>query len=256
MDSGEALNVPVVEQSPTPWQSASSMAQTLHDYRDELHRLTGRLLTIQEDERRRIALDLHDGLGQSLSLIKLSLENAVDEIALGAVDHVGQTLRQLIVQVGDALGEVRRVATALRPSILDDLGILAALSWFFRDFEAACRDLAVEKIFNVGEHEIPAPLQITIFRIIQEATHNVVKHADAARVRIGLDFVDGKLCLLIEDDGNGFDPAQALASTGTGLGLFSMQQRAVLSGASFRLTSAPGAGTRIEVIWPGATVIG
>jgi signal transduction histidine kinase len=256
MDSGEALNVPVVEQSSAPWQSALSVAQTLHDYRDELHRLTGRLLTIQEDERRRIALDLHDGLGQSLSLIKLSLENTVDEIALGAVEQAGHSLRQLIAQVGEALGEVRRVATALRPSILDDLGILPALSWFFRDFEAACRHLAVEKVFNVAEHEVPAPLQITIFRIIQEATHNVVKHADAARLRISLDFVDRKLCLLIEDDGNGFDALQALTNTGSGLGLFSMQQRAVLSGGSFHLTSAPGAGTRIEVIWPSAAVIG
>lgn len=249
MDNSEAVQAPVVDHSAIQWQSATAITHALHDYREELHRLAGRLLTIQEDERRRIALDLHDGLGQTLSLIKLALENALDDLAAGAVEQAHGALHRLVPRVGDALGEVRRVATVLRPSILDDLGLLPALSWYFRDFESACRNLAVEKVFSVQEPDIPAALQITLFRIVQEATANVVKHAVAGRLRVVLDRGDGVLRLMIEDDGRGFDPAKVLADR-RGLGLFSMQERAVLSGGAFRVTSAPGAGTRIEGSWP------
>jgi PAS domain S-box-containing protein len=226
--------------------------QALRESRDELQRLSGLLVTIQEDERRRIALDLHDGLGQSLSLIKMSLENAVKLLATGAAGEAGESLQQLIPRVKEALVEVRRVSTELRPSILDDLGILPTLSWFFREFEASCRHIAVEKAFNVAEHEVPLPLQITLYRIIQEATNNIVKHAGADRVRVSLDRIDEALHLLIEDNGRGFDPHSICSCEGQarGLGLLSMKERASFSGGSYRIASAPGQGTRIEVSWP------
>jgi PAS domain S-box-containing protein len=227
-------------------------AQALRESRDELQRLSGLLVTIQEDERRRIALDLHDGLGQSLSLIKLSLESVVKLLATGAAGEAGESLQQLIPRVKEALVEVRRVSTELRPSILDDLGILPTLSWFFREFEASCSHIAVEKAFNVAEHEVPVPLQITLYRIIQEATNNIVKHACADRVRVSLDRIDEALHLLIEDNGRGFDPDSICCSEGQarGLGLLSMKERASFSGGSYRIASAPGQGTRIEVSWP------
>jgi signal transduction histidine kinase len=147
---------------------------------------------------------------------------------------------------------VRRVSTELRPSILDDLGILPTLSWFFREFEAACDDIAVEKAFNVAEHEVPVPLQITLYRILQEATNNIVKHAGADRVRVRLDRVGEMLHLLIEDNGCGFDPdgIRCVDGQGRGLGLLSMKERAMFSGGTYHLASAPGCGTRIEVSWP------
>ena len=193
-------------------------AQALRESRDELRRLSGLLVTIQEDERRRIALDLHDGLGQSLSLIKLSIENAARLLAAGATDEASESLQQLIPRVKEALVEVRRVSTELRPSILDDLGILPTLSWFFREFEAACGHIAVEKAFNVAEHEVPVPLQITLYRILQEATNNIVKHAGADRVRVSLDRIDEVLHLLIEDNGCGFDPDSIRYVEGRGQG--------------------------------------
>lgn len=226
-------------------------AQALRESRDELRRLSGLLVTIQEDERRRIALDLHDGLGQSLSLIKLSIEQALGQ--LGGVPHeAADSLRQLIPLVKEALGEVRRVSTELRPSLLDDLGILATLSWFFREFEAACRHVTVEKAFNVAEHEVPVPLHITLYRILQEATNNIVKHAGADTVRVSLDRVGEALVLSIEDNGCGFDPDRLgeADGTGRGLGLLSMKERASFSGGAYRLASVPGRGTRIEVSWP------
>ena len=227
-------------------------AQALRESRDELQRLSGLLVTIQEDERRRIALDLHDGLGQSLSLIKLSIESAARLLAAGATDEVGESLLQLIPRVKEALAEVRRVSTELRPSIIDDLGILPTLSWFFREFEAACGDIAVEKAFSVVEHDVPVMLQITLYRILQEATNNIVKHAGADRMRVSLDRIDDVLHLLIEDNGCGFDPASIkyVEGQGRGLGLLSMKERASFSGGTYHLESTPGQGTRIEVSWP------
>lgn len=227
-------------------------AQALRESRDEQRRLSGLLVTIQEDERRRIALDLHDGLGQSLSLIKLSVENAANQLAAGAADVAAESLQHLLPRIKQALVEVRRVSTELRPSILDDLGILATLSWFFREFEAACGHVAVEKAFNVAEHEVPVPLQITLYRILQEATNNIVKHAGADRVRVSLDRIDEVLHLLIEDNGCGFDPAsiRCIEGDARGLGLLSMKERTSFSGGTSRITSAPGQGTRIEVSWP------
>ena len=227
-------------------------AQALRDSRDELQRLSCMLATIQEDERRRIALDLHDGLGQSLSLIKLALENAARQLAAGAAEEAGEALQQLIPRVKEALVEVRRVSTALRPSILDDLGILPTLSWFFREFEAACGQIAVDKAFDLAEDDVPAPLQITLFRIIREATNNIVKHAGADRVRVRLDRSGDTLRLLIEDNGCGFDPDSVgyTEAGGRGLGLLSMRERASFSGGECRIASALGQGTRIEVEWP------
>jgi len=227
-------------------------AQALRESRDELQRLSGVLVTIQEDERRRISLDLHDGLGQSLSLIKLSIEGAVRLLAAGATAEVEESLRQLIPRVREAVAEVRRVSTELRPWILDDLGIVRTLSWFFREFEAARGDITVEQAINVAEHEVPAPLRITIFRILQETTNNIVKHAGANRVRVRLDRIDDVLTLLIEDNGCGFNPDRIPCAEGQcrGLGLLSMKERASLSGGTYQLASSPGQGTRIQISWP------
>ncbi len=227
-------------------------AQDLRESRDEQRRLSGLLVTIQEDERRRIALDLHDGLGQSLSLIKLSIENTARLLAAGEAGEASESLQQLLPRVREALVEVRRVSTELRPPILDDLGILPTLSWFFRELKAACSHLVIEKAFNVAEHEVPVPLHITLYRIVQEATNNIVKHAGADFVRVSLDRVDEVLRLRIEDNGCGFDPGSIRCTEGVsrGLGLLSMKERASFSGGSCRIASAPGQGTRIDVSWP------
>mgnify|MGYP001109112358 FL=1 len=227
-------------------------AQALRESHDALRRLSGLLVTVQEDERRRIALDLHDGLGQSLSLIKLSMESVASLLRAGATSEASESLQQLIPRVKEALVEVRRVSTELRPSILDDLGILPTLSWFFREFETACGHIAVEKTFSIAEHEVPVPLQITLYRILQEAINNIVKHAGADRVRVSLRRADGMLHLLIEDNGCGFDPDSIRCEDDQrrGLGLYSMKERATFSGGIYRLASTPGQGTRIEVSWP------
>jgi PAS domain S-box-containing protein len=225
--------------------------QALCESREELRKLSGLLVSIQEDERRRIALDLHDGLGQSLSLIKLVVETAMAQVAAGATDEALSTLHQLIPRIKEALLDVRRVATELRPSILDDLGILPTLEWFFREFEALGH-ITVEKTLRVHEEDVPAFLRITLYRIIQEATSNIIKHAAADRVKIGLFLDDGALHLLIQDNGRGFDPASVMIRPGEckGLGLVSMKERVSLSGGSYHLESSPGFGTSIRASWP------
>ena len=203
------------------------------------------LLEIREREQQRIATDLHDVLGQSLTMIKLSLDESVMLLTANEAGDATELLQRLKLMVKDAIGELRHVAMNLRPAMLDDLGILATLSWFFREFEAACRGIRVEKHFNLHEGSIPASLRVTIFRIIQEATNNIVKHAHADCVRVGLKRTGNTLHLSIEDNGDGFDASRF----GTGLGLLSMKERAEISGGRYVMKSAAGQGTRIEVSW-------
>jgi len=212
---------------------------------DELQRLSAQLLEIQESERRRIAADLHDVLGQSLTMIKLGVEESLQLLAANESGATAESLQRLKLKVKDALGE-------LRPSTLDDLGILATLSWFFREFGAACQDMKVERDFSIEEGNVPVPLKITIFRIIQEATNNVVKHANASCIKVSLKKTGDALYLSIEDDGDGFDPAEAVkyCRLDKGFGLLSMKERARLSGGHYELASATGRGTHISVLWP------
>ena len=224
----------------------TKMKGSWHTTQDGLKQFfVAQLLEVREREQQRIAADLHDVLGQSLTMIKLSVDESVTLLAANEAGDATELLQRLKLMVKDAIGELRHVAMNLRPAMLDDLGILATLSWFFRDFEAACRGMKVEKQFNLQEGNIPASLRVTIFRIIQEATNNIVKHAHADCVRVSLKRTGNTLQLSIEDNGDGFDPSKF----GTGLGLLSMKERAEISGGRYVMKSAAGQGTRIEVSW-------
>lgn len=218
----------------------------------ELRRLSSQILTIQENERQRIATDLHDGLGQSLTLIRLGLEQCSALLASGSFSEAEEKLQQLRLRVKDTFGELRRVAMDLRPSTLDDLGILATMSWFLREFENACHGIKIEKHLLVQESNIPAQLKISIFRILQEAISNIVKHAKADHIRVSLIKASEMLHLSIEDNGQGFAPAEPVnyCPLGKGLGLVSMKERAIISGGTYRIDSAVSKGTRIYVSWP------
>jgi PAS domain S-box-containing protein len=218
----------------------------------QLQRLSAQHLTIQEAERKRIAADLHDGLGQSLSLLKLSIEQVALSLSAVVTESTAMALKQLVSKVKYALAELRRISMNLRPSMLDDLGIVSTLSWFFREFEASGVDTKIEREIRVNEADVPAPLKIVIFRILQEATNNAVKHADAERIKVCLRKVSDALEFTIEDNGQGFDSAGVgnIRAFNKGLGLQSMRERAELSGGSYDMESVPGRGTRIRVRWP------
>lgn len=218
----------------------------------ELWRLSAQHLTIQESERRRIAVDLHDGLGQTLSLVKLSVEEAARCARDGVAAKAAASLERLAPTLQSALTELRRITMNLRPTTLDDLGILATLSWYFREVDATCPNVRLERDISVLESDVPELLKVAIFRIVQEASSNALKHAGADRISVTLSNECGTLELLIEDTGCGFDPAVAANGRdfGHGLGLQSMKERAELSGGNYAFKSIPGQGTSIRVRWP------
>jgi signal transduction histidine kinase len=140
----------------------------------------------------------------------------------------------------------------LRPATLDDLGLIATLSWFFRDFAAIHPAIRVVKDIDLAEQDIPAPLKSTIFRIVQEGVSNAVKHSQTDQLRFCLKRLPREIELVLEDRGRGFDLAAA-TNRGDGLrglGLASMRDRAELSGGTFTLSSEPGTGTRLRAAWP------
>lgn len=218
--------------------------------------ISAHLLAIQEKERRRIAADLHDGIGQSLSIVRLALDSAIQQIRIGEVPQALEALQQVSGKVKETMGELHRTAMDMRPSMLDDLGIVPTLSWFFREFESVWQGRKLEKNVNVAESDVPASLRVTIFRVLQEAMNNVVKHAGADCIRVSLNRSGGLLQLAVEDNGRGFDPAAVARScgsgcreTGCGFGLLTMKERARSTNGIFEMSSAVEDGTRILVSW-------
>jgi signal transduction histidine kinase len=156
--------------------------------------------------------------------------------------------------IQNTIDETRRMHSGIWPSILDDLGILMAVSWFCRQFNNTYPSIQILKEMEIDEHEVPVPLKIVIYRIVQEALNNVAKHSNADTARIEIKRAGGDLLLTIEDNGRGFDMKRMLARDDArrGLGLSSMRERAKFSGGSLEMKSSPGGGTVIHVLWRGA----
>jgi signal transduction histidine kinase len=159
---------------------------------------------------------------------------------------VTESLQDLSSNVAQSLAEVRRIMTDLRPSVLDDLGILPALNWFCREYQKTYAHISVEKQMGIEEQEVPDSLRTPIFRIAQEAMNNVAKHSLASLVKLAIQKEGEKILLSIQDNGVGFDPETA----SKGMGLSSIRERAQLSGGAFELQSGMGKGTTIRVSWP------
>ncbi len=140
----------------------------------------------------------------------------------------------------------------LRPSTLDDLGVLATLDWFCREYQKIYSHIRIEKKTGLDEGDVSTPVKTAIYRVTQEALNNVAKYSKANLVRLTLDRKEKKIELTIRDNGIGFDLEQALEQEGSkhGFGLTSMRERIELSGGSFALESTPGEGTTIRAIWP------
>jgi len=219
---------------------------TIQESEKKLRSLSAQLLNAQEKERKRIAQELHDGIGQILAAIKFGVENIIQEMDRGKRHPAMKTLDTTVKLIQNAVEEVRRISTDLRPSMLDDLGILTTMGWFIREFEAIYSGIRIESLIEIQEKEIPEPLKIVIYRVFQEALNNVAKHSQAKRVSVSLRKPGGAIELAIDDKGIGFDLENARA----GLGLASMRERVEVSGGFFSLESAQGKGTMIRAIWP------
>ena len=165
---------------------------------------------------------------------------------------ISKPLETLIPLIQETIEEARRIQADLRPPLLDDLGIVATLSWFCRRFKTVYSGIEIEQAITVREEEIPDQLKIALFRIIQEAMNNIGKHAKADSVYLGLQKLDDAFELCIKDNGEGFDP-ESLSSrdiSKKGLGLSSMKERIEFSGGIFSIDSAKGKGTVIRAVWP------
>lgn len=211
------------------------------------------LILAEENQRRRIARDLHDGLCQMLGVIKYRIESlsAASGSTTPGLDALAEELRR-------AIEEVRRVARNLAPTLLEDRGLVAALRSVCDDFQAMYPDVSLVAILDCSEQEVPAALRIAIYRIVQEALTNVGRHAGASEISLGLRMPGEGVHLCIEDNGRGFatgHPARDLGgdlsrSEGRGLGLSSMRQRVESTGGEFTFGARLGGGARVSATWP------
>jgi signal transduction histidine kinase len=220
--------------------------RALQQSQQDLRALTGRLINAQEEERKRISRELHDDLSQKLALLAFNAGGLLAEPAASS-EKMNQKLRNLQGQVQQLAQDVRQISHELHPSILDDLGLVAALDELCQEFSAR------EGIEVVFEPEaipkvLPVDLASCLYRVSQEALHNVLKHAHASQVRLKLSASGDGIHLCIRDNGVGFDSEAGLSRPG--LGIVSMKERVGLVQGEFTIGSRPGHGTELKVFVP------
>lgn len=213
----------------------------------QLKALSRRVLEAQELERRRVAIELHDELGQSLTAIKINLQ--LSERFKG--EPTGDLVRENIRIVEDALTQVRRLATALRPSMLDDLGLAPALKWIAEQ-TAQRSGFEVRFLHERNQERLSPEIETACFRIVQEALTNIARHAQPKCVEITLRREADQLVLCVKDDGTGFDldAMSERAVAGGSLGVLGMRERATLLGGQLDIESVPGQGSKVQLTCP------
>ncbi len=221
--------------------------QRMQSARARLAVLSRRLLEVQETEHRNLARELHDGIGQALTAVKLNLQL----LQPSPLDAASTRIQESIEIVDGVLEQVRDLSLSLRPSVLDDLGLVAALRWYVRR-EAERAGLEADLDVEPLEPRQAPEIETTCFRIVQEAVTNVIRHAKAGRLSVKLTRRDGELELTVRDDGVGFDvdQAHARAALGESLGLLGMEERATLVGGRLEIQSAEGLGATVRVRLP------
>lgn len=223
----------------------------IRESEQQLRQLSSRLLSAQEDERKRIAGDIHDIIGSGLAGVTFKLERSLTkkDQTLKAQE---EPLENIVSMLHEIMEESKRMQQDLRPALLDYQGLLVTLSWFLRKFQSIYDGIAATFENDLDEMDIPDSLKIIIFRVIQEAMNNIAKHSKADRVKMLLRKPEGRLEVVLQDNGQGFDLEKTLARGGLerGLGLSSMRERVELSGGSFHIESTGGKGTLVRASWP------
>jgi PAS domain S-box-containing protein len=220
--------------------------ERLREYTRRLQHLSRHLLEVQEQERRHVARELHDEVGQVLTGLSFALD-AARRLPAGAV---AACLDEVQTLVGDLAAKVRDLSLRLRPSMLDDLGLLPALLWQFERFNAQTR-VRVAFEHNGLDQRLPPEVETAAYRIVQEALTNVARHAGVCDCAVRIRLQEGALRLQVEDAGQGFDFESAHRRGESG-GLSGMRERAVLAGGWLRVESRPGGGTRVTAEMPAA----
>jgi signal transduction histidine kinase len=219
----------------------------------QLESLSSLLLSSQEKERKRITQELHDSVEQTLAALKFNIEYLIGQWVGNPKDNGFLILQGLIPKIQKTVIELKRIGKGLRPSILDDLGVVPALTWFCREFQSVYTAIHIERVFEIEEAHIPENLKVVIYRVLQEALNNVAKHSNANQVSISLRKTTNKTIVFsIKDNGKGFDVDATLSPENqrSGLGLISMIKRTELSGGSLVITSDKETGSIIRASWP------
>ncbi len=218
----------------------------------ELRDLSARLLLAQEQERQRVARDLHDGPLQTLAAVRLILEEWL-RVQPSIERRASMTsLRLLGPTIQDISEELRQISTDLRPAMLDDLGLLATLRWYLGNFARLHPNLEIRHhLDDLAEADIPPALKTPIFRILQEAATNAAKHSGGRYLDVTLGLGSGELRLAVTDDGVGLaHQTERAVGASPGLGLSSMRERAMLSGGELSIQASPDQGTTVAASWP------
>ena len=227
------------------------MEARLNEAQRHLQALSRKSLEALEADRRSVARELHDSIGGSLAAIKFGLEEVAGQAVRDPVGGSG-LLGTLISHLADTIKETKRISANLRPLSIDDLGLLATIEWYTRQFSQRYEEIRLVRQIDVQEHEIPEDYKIVVYRVMQEALTNAAKHSKADTINIRLKKGAGCLELEVEDNGCGFNPRKAIEGGDglSGYGLRSMQERAEICGGSISVHSRPGVGTVIRAALP------
>lgn len=213
---------------------------------DQLRALTNYLQYVREEERTRIAREVHDELGQALTGLKLDMSWLGTRLAKQA-KPVQEKVKTMVAHIDATIQTVRRIATELRPGILDGLGLVAAIEWQANEFQSRTQIPCVV-VSTVGDKEWDPDFTTVFFRIFQETLTNVIRHAKATRVSVRIAEEDGALVLTVADNGRGISEEEMLNTKS--IGLVGMRERAMLIGGDVTLHGAPGQGTTVTVRVP------
>jgi len=219
--------------------------ETLRLTGEQLRDFAARVEAIREEERTRVAREIHDELGQALTVLKLDLSWLRSRTSRSPQSQ--KRLKSMIRQVDDTLETVRRIASELRPSVLDNLGLLPAIEWQVSEFRKRTR-IRTELLSNADSIDVSMEGSVAVFRAVQEALTNIIRHAKASRVQVRLDRSDYALRISISDNGIGM--SQTVQGDLKSMGIVGMKERISRIGGDFRIFSETGKGTRLEIVVP------
>ncbi len=229
-------------------RAAGQRLQEVVQARSQLQYLSNRVVRVQEEERRRVARELHDEVGQTLSAVLVEVGRAASRLAPESESGPNLAVaRQLAEQ---AVGQVRDIALLLRPSMLDDLGLVPALKWQAREVSRRT-GIKVRVAAETVADDLPDNCRTCIYRVVQEALNNAARHAHASWARVEAVQENGQIRVTIQDNGSGFDPAQE-----KGMGILGMEERVKGLGGVFRIDSEKGSGTIVSFLLPAAPATG